>query len=532
MYSEEIKNRMDQEPRLRKHLFCRGYLICEHKLSCEKEYPFYGQWNVTKVGKYYIYTHPLTNAFVQEDGHIAVAIIGHAYNPYTGDIDENSIAGDLCRAYSQGNENFFDKVNELTGVYVVLVAIKDELLAVQDCGGQKMLYFGLVQNQAVMTSMPQLAGDVYGLIVEEKVKTLLESKGYYRGSGFLPGNMSPYRELTRLGSNTYARLAGRRWHIHRFFPNSQLIIAKTQEQQDNVVARIRYLMSQNIALTLKKWPRVGLSLTGGIDSKTTLACASDYLDRCHIYSFISKDSEKLDADAASEICKELGVPHHLYEIPQNPDEIPEYDFLRKVIEHNTSYLCKLHENEMRKYIWLEGLDDFDVEIKSDISEIGRAYTTRKYYKVKMPRVLAPRHLTIGQGRYFMEPKATKIADDAYAKFMDETRLVEDIYGYTMHDLSYWEVRMSAWASTSLTSQEFFHDITIPYNNRNLMELFLRFPVSLRMEDIPHKCVMREANQRLAKLDIQIKDSYFGNKRMLLETVYYYYATHGNFYGKK
>ena len=116
--------------------------------------------------------------------------------------------------------------------------------------------------------------------------------------------------------------------------------------------------------------------------------------------------------------------------------------------------------------------------------------------------------------------------------MEETGLKDDICGYSMHDLSYWEVRMSSWAATSFASQEYIHEITIPYNNRRLLDLFLRFPEEDRLLDGPHRMLMRYGNPEVADLDISVKDSYLGKKRMMIETAYYYYATGLNTKGRK
>ena len=126
----------------------------------------------------------------------------------------------------------------------------------------------------------------------------------------------------------------------------------------------------------------------------------------------------------------------------------------------------------------------------------------------------------------------RFADKSFRAFMTEIGLQGDIQGYSMHDLVYWEVRMSSWAATSFASQEFFHEITIPYNNRRLLDLFLRFPEKERLVDGPHKRLMRRGNPVVADLDLSVKDSYLGKKRMFLETAYYYYATRGNTLGQK
>lgn len=526
-YKAEIKQRLDEEEKYRQRLYSRAYLFTDAELNCLDAYPFYGLWNVCQVGKYKLITHPDVKSFCVEVNGTIITLVGHAIDPYAGEIDENKILESLGNELGKGRIKFLDKLDELTGVFVIFAVRGDDILGVQDAGGQRMLYFGKVGESVVITSAPQLAGDVFELERDPEILRLVSNRGYYRGSGFLPGSKSPYAELKRLGPNTCVKYTDGEYEIERIFPRAEIGMLKTEEEKAAKIEEMHKVFAAGIDLAMKKWPRKGLSLTGGMDSKTTFANAKPWYGQFFCFSYISKDSEKLDADAAAELCRQLGVEHHLYPIPENPDEIEDYDFLQKIIEQSTSNIGKFHPNEKRKYITLQRKDDFDVEIKSDMSEVGRAYATRKFYKVNMPQKMHPRHLTIGQARYFLEPWCTFYADRCYDEFMKETGLVDDIFDVTMHDLSYWEVRMGSWAATSLASHEYFHEIMIPYNNRNLLKMFLQFPKEERLQDIPHQRLMDAGNPDVGRCNISIKDSYFGKKRMLLETVYYYYATRLN-----
>ena len=527
-YSSLIRSELNRDDRYRDRLYCRNYILTNIDGIEMNEYPFYGRWNKTDIGDYCVLTHPKVHSFAHRlDDDASIVLIGHALNPFQDEIDENVIIERLGELYFLDHSAFLDALDELTGVFVLFVVRGKNLFAVQDPGGQKMLYFGKVRDRLVITSTPQLAADVFGLQPDTGVERILNSKGYYRGSGFLPGNLSPYTELKRLGPNTSVTYKNGSFLFSRIFPREERMEVRTEAEKQALTEQMHRLFSKNLELTIQKWDRVALSLTGGMDSQTTFANAKPWWDRLFVYSFISKPSEKLDADAAADICAKLGVSHHLYQIPENADEIEDYDFLEKVIEQNTSNICKINPNEKRKYIWLERKNDFDVEIKSDMSEVGRAYTERKYKGVKVPRKMAPRHLTIGQARYFLEPWGMRFADRAYRSFMEETGLTGDLLGYSMHDLVYWEVRMGAWASTSFASQEYFHEIMIPYNNRRLLAMFLRFPESDRKQDLPHKRLMKSGSPELAHLQVQVKDSYMGMKRMAAETLYYYYATRLN-----
>lgn len=530
-YREEIKAHLDRNERHRNSLFKRGFLITDHQGLRMDEYPFYGLWSKHRFGTFSIYIQQEENVHIFCDGEYSIALIGHAWDPYNDCIDENVIIKDLLRLYAANEDSFLDKVDSLTGIFVIVVEHKGSLNVVQDCSGPMSVYFGKVNGCAVMSSSPQLAGDVFGLERDRDIERLVDTKGYKRGSGFLPGNKSPFSELKRLGCNTKLHYDGNSFGISRIFPREKRNEAVSAAEKKEVVEQIYRLMSKNVELALKKWERMSLSLSGGMDSRTEFACASEHLDDIFVFSYATKPSEKIDADAAAEICRQINVPHHLVDIPQSSDEIEDYKLLDMIIEHNTSYMCKIHPNEKRKFLWFENQDLFTAEFKGDVSEIARAYADRKYYKVKLPRVLSPRHFTIVQGRYFFEPWALHYSDRAFREFMNETGLVDDILGYSMHDLFYWEVKTGSWAATVYNMQSYMHQIVMIYNNRNLMKLFLQFPQAERRCDIPHKRVIERANPKLAQVDLQIKDSYFGMKRMLAETAYYYLYTRLNTMGK-
>lgn len=528
-YENEIRHVLDKDPYYRDFLFPRVYLITDCQLTSLNDYPFYGLWRMYKMGKYAIYAQRKTRFYAMEIDGLSIALIGHAFDPFSGELSETKIIERCLNAFMDSRTSFLEIVNRLTGVFVIVIADGDKLFCVQDCAGMQMLYYGNANGHVWISSAPQLVGDICGLSRDPYVLKLLNSHSYYLGSRYLPGDMSPYAELKRLGANFYLSY-DHGYQITRFFPTAPRPCYTDDKEKQQAIDTIYGIFRKNIEMTLQKWERPALSLSGGVDSKTTLACANAWYDKFLCYSFSSKPSEKADADAAAEICKALQIPHTYYVVPENPQEIPDYDFLSKLIDHNTSYLMRLNDNEIRKYIYFSRQNDFDVEIKSDSSEIGRAITQRKYL-VRLPDVLAPRHFSIFQARYLGEPGLLRRADKEHRSFMERTALQGPILGYEHVNLFFWEVRLSSWYATAFHSHQFFHEVTIPYNNRYLLNLFYGFSYEERLHDIPHMMLMRRGNLQIADMNISVNDTYFGKKRRLLETIYYLLATRFNTMGK-
>ena len=204
-------------------------------------------------------------------------------------------------------------------------------------------------------------------------------------------------------------------------------------------------------------------------------------------------------------------------------DIEDFEFLKKLLEHNTNHIKNFANHEVRKYIYLYRLNGYDIELKSWASEVARVFFERKY-DLKMPKVLSERHLSIFQTRYFMHPFLLKKSDRIYKEFMKKTDLKESKFNFEHTDLCYWEVRMGAWGTSVTSSQNLYHLITMPMNNRKLLEIFLSFPHELRKSDQVHKWVMEYANIKVVEAEEEVKNLYFHSYRILMEKAYYLYRT--------
>ena len=213
----------------------------------------------------------------------------------------------------------------------------------------------------------------------------------------------------------------------------------------------------------------------------------------------------------------------IYAIPDTNEEVKDFEVLKNIINHNSSYFKNTADHEIRKMITLYRLNDFDIELKSWASETARVFLERKY-KVKMPERLTERHFSIFQTRYFLTPDLLNKSDDIYRNFMKEIGLTGPIFNFEHTDLFYWEVRMGAWGTSVVSSLDFCHNVTMPINNRKLIELFLSFPHEDRKTDKVHKKVIELTNKKIHDMDVEIKNLYFHSYRIWLEKIYYYYRT--------
>ncbi len=517
----EMQKLLEKYPQYRDALFCRGYLITDDDSVDLKGYPFYENWNTEKIKNYNAIIHKNQDYTVFDRDDVSYLLIGHAYNPFSMVHDEKTLLCNCADAYKNGIKAAFECINEWTGIFALFIFDKS-VIAVSDCAGIKGVIYGDVNGHTVITSHAQLVGDLYDLPRDEFVDKLVNNKYYNIGNRYLPGNLSPFKALRRLGANVYLEIKEEReFVIKRFFPTEPLKMLKTEEEYNEAIKKSFNILNNGIKLAAEKWENAYISLSGGTDSKTTLACANGVYDKFGYYSFQSKDTEIVDSDAAHGICQKLGLEHEIFKIPSENSDVPDFDVLKQIIYHSFGYIRGLADHEVRKHIYFYRRNKINVEVKSWISEIVRVFFDRKY-GMKMPERLTPRHFSIFQTRYFLSPSLLKQSDRIYKEYMKEFDLYESKYNYEHTDLYYWEVRMSSWGMLVTTSLDICHRLTFPFNNRKLIELMLAIPREKRLTDEMHNDIIKYANKDIYDMGVHIKNNYFKSKRIWLEKIYYYY----------
>lgn len=517
-YKNYLINELDKNENYRELLFRRGYLLTDKKVDDVSSYPFYNIWEYSQVGNYHLYVQEKQTFYIQSEGDIYSIIIGHAYNPFDMKYDENELCQDLISCYQNSVARYFDKVSEFTGLHVIILIDGNKVIACQDACGLTGCYFGKINGSMYITEHPQLIADMFDLKMNANVEKLVQSKCYNIGNRHLPGNITPYDELKRIGANTYVEY-NNDFYIKRFYPICAHPEFTTDEEKEIGVKKIGDLIHNGIECCSKKWNRCTISLSGGTDSKTTLACANGLYDKFSYFSFFSKPQELVDAEGAKKICEHLGLKHTFYQIPQENSSFENFDFYKKLLQHNTNYFVNLSDNEIRKYIYLHDLDAYDIELKSWASEVARVFIERKY-QIDMSGLINERQCSIFQTRYFGHPELLKWSDNIYYDFLKEVGLNKKLFNYEPSDLFYWEIRMGCWGVSVISSQQLYHRMTMPMNNRKILELFLCFPHEERKSDSVHKRVIVYENKKIIDADVEIPNLYFHSYRILMEKIYY------------
>lgn len=497
-----INDILEKNEDLRKFLFIRGFVVTSADI-CGEGYPFYNQWECFDAGDYHFWTHPLTGIHVVEYAGKYFFILGHAYNPFTMQIDENQILERIAKHY--GADDFYDYVDEITGVFLLGVIDNGEVLCIVDPSGMQSACGGIVDGHLCLTSHPQLAADLFGLEMDSFIKKLVAYKWYGRVmGGYLPADLTPFSELKRIVPNIeYVFRESDISVCHRrFYPIKELAECKDDEEYNMVVESAADILRKNMELVLQKWNNPWQSLTGGIDSNTCFAAANGHYDKLHTFSYCSAEKETIDCDAAKKISEHFNVPWTLYHVTENPDELDRYAERAAIIEHSDGYVAHTPANEIRKRIVLEQQCPADVEIKSWTSETIRCYWYKHYGRKNMPPLSAKLFRNLYK-IFITDRKLAHEVDSIFEKYIEEFEYRKIPEQYPPADMHYNEVTWGSWGGLNISEMKYCFDLTVIYNNRRFLDLMFKVPIEKRIADAHHLDMKKYLNPELYDMGIRV-----------------------------
>lgn len=519
-----IRENIEKFPEYKSSLFEQGFLITNQDLSLQEDFPFYGNWRQEKLTeKLNAWVHCRQKLYTVNKNETTYFLIGHAYNPFSYQWDENEILKTLAEKSNGDFEAGLQLINDLTGLFVLgMISAGDA--NVTFCGdfeSMRTAYYGNINGHFYICSHEELVAQFEELHRDDYVTKLEHYRWYHLYGEGLPGDISHYHELKKLIANNYVDYSDGNFRIVRIWPRKPLKMCTNDKEYGEVVHQISETMKNNLSLIAKKWERPAVSVTGGRDSKGSLAASIHVKDKYSYFSYNSQPAEKVDCDAAEKICAAAGVPHTTYDIPLDKSVYPEYDLVRAILCVNSNRRYFNH-NDIMKRIYLKKVNPFDIEVKSWTSEVGRAYYYKRYGVKRMQKKCTARRVNAMNNIYLFNPALMYATDARYRDYLEKTAYNEHMFNYDWSDIIELEMRDSRWGADVLSCEHMFsHDVTVPYNNWHLSDLMLMVPLKDRIADRTHIDFTDELCPAINKTNICVKDVSHDDKRMWMDKIYYF-----------
>lgn len=528
MNEKDVKESLEKNPKIRSKLYSRGFLFTNKNVSMEG-YPFYSNWKKYDLKDAYIFFSPEwkgKNYFSYETQFYRMIIIGHAYDPFAMQKDENQILKDLCTALSNSDSLFYEKLNQLTGVFTIIYQVKmdKEWYVIGDPSGMQNVFYAGNNSEFYVSSHTNLIADVSGADWSTYAEKLVTYKFFKLFGNMMPGNITQFSNVYRMIPNHFLKISMMEENLFieciRFYTPHVLDMPFPK-----IVEEVSEILNHSMELISLKWDRPAISLTGGCDSKTTLACATGLYDRFQYFSYVSSEEEKVDAEAAAEICKAINLEHKIYYIPDKDEECPDIEDVRRILWWNGGGIRINNPNDVRKRILFDIVKDFDVEVKSWASEIGRAYYSKRFHgRRNFGKSPDPRACTTLYKVFLHNRKLVRETDRVFEEYIAKYFQQDTENPLPWQEQFFWEFRVAAWNGLVITGEHrYSFDITIPYNNRKLFELLLSVPLEDRISDRLYKDVRHKMNPYIDETGIAVTNVKHTNRREIIEN--FYYALH-------
>lgn len=503
---KNFKSLLDKRPDLQHLLFRRGFFVSKNAINELDRFPFYGNWNHIEKCGYHFYVHADGHIHFAESTGCCVFLLGHSYNPFTMEWNETKQLSRIADAY--GNADFQNRIDELTGIFGIgwIDSHTGNIHFEADPSGMQSFYYGIMPDgNFVLTSHPQIAADIYSLEMSDLANELIAYKWYGRVMGpYLPADISQYPEVKRVVPNIEYSFTAKGGIIshHRFYPLKDLPEVTDKKEYEKVISLAAEILHNGAKLVTKKWNKIGISLTGGIDSNTTFAAFNGEYPKVEAFSYLSAPKEVPDAEAAKKIAGHFGVKHTLYRIPDTNESIRDFELKDAILEHTNGYAMPRKGNETRKRFFLEENLPYDVEVKSWVSETIRAYWYKHYGRSSMPKLSGKLFRNLYK-IFLTNRKLAHKVDRLFEQYIADFEYDKIPAQYPPADMHYNEVTWGSWGGLNISEMKFITDITIIYNNRKFLDILFRIPLKDRINDRHHLEMKRVLNRKLYDMNIRV-----------------------------
>jgi hypothetical protein len=314
--------------------------------------------------------------------------------------------------------------------------------------------------------MAAICGSHAPLVALAAVHPLPRQKSHPFRWGY-PGISTPYDSVYRLPPNCEFSLSSGR--VLRFFPDTLIPEVRIEDAWNLAFNRAGVAIK---ALAARH--KLLVSLTAGLDSRTTLAATRDSWSQLLFFTYDRGDHKhQIDFGVAHDLSATLGLRHirvrySAHESKQLSKLLAGHTFT----SHQRTLACAYH----RQF----GEGNY-LHIRSNLLELARS---NLFFKFGKRQRFEPPDTAGRMGAFYN--RAAKLAPDRAGHVIPafEHYVAVTDYGSTLGRASPWDLyfvehRMGAWHSGAVLESDVSFDTVIAFNSREIVRHFMGVPQEVR-----------------------------------------------------
>lgn len=396
--------------------------------------------------------------------------------------------------YWQAGEQYFHRwLDQLGGRFVIAFNLGGVPRMYTDAFASRSVFRAMRGDHVVAASHTELVLGHVGDRAGSRAQEVRESAGAGAPVYPYPAHFTPWEGIFHVTPNTFLDLVS--GNVERYYPREPLA---SGGDVPGTVLWMRELVRTQLRLLRTLGRPLVMSLTGGVDSRFTLACIDGETDGIEFFCYDrGTRATSDDVMRARAISEEKGLDFRVIKSIVGARAGEEgFQAFEEVLRRNT-YLS--HGFQLA-YDLAPAYPREAIHITSDIAEVFQCrWGQFAWYWDAAKEEFSPRTMV----RAYAAKDCLDGYEELFSQFHSETDfLTNRTSGYDPFDLFYWEHRMGTWRGHVRAEQDAVFDAISPFNCRILVEAGLRLPTSQRFRQHVLRAAIEDFLPDLADISLE------------------------------
>ncbi|WP_017548112.1 hypothetical protein [Salinicoccus carnicancri] len=444
-----------------------GYIFSDEELSNIPDY-----YEKVLINRYYYYHDKNIDISIFEDDNKFIIIHGEFVHVGINDqMSKKEVTETLFNLYQEDYLQFLNLLDFIAGRFVIIIGDDNKVLVYPDATNTRSTYYS--ENKNILASHVFLIRDqlVYNRVAFSKALPDLTN-------GLIS---TPFNQIKSVVPNYSLELFSKKYK--RFFPRENNKYTKLSEEEK--FSLFERFWKKQLDFYLKKYKNFIFSITGGGDSRFSLALIKEHINEIQFFTYATKEGIDnssyagklltLDYKIVKQMLNDINLNHKFIYFVDDKKQLSneELNLLNKntIGRHSSFLIPHIKENYNQENL---------KHIRGNLLEIGKTRYFNKQYKES--NINEVKKIFDSQYRKAKDDKYNALADEMFADYIDRLNYGVNIYDYHILDLYHWEVRMGRWHPEILNTHDIIFDTISPFNHRAMIEVSLSFSYEKRRDE--------------------------------------------------